>query len=185
MAEKCGLSHSSYGHYEQRIKRPFLPMEKAELFASVLSAYGIPRAEVLSLAGHAETADQDTPKDMLRVCVIGDDALSEVAFDPSYLRSVTPTSTCDLAVFTVNSDSMEPTFRKGDIVLVDKTRKNIGVDGVFAMVIGGSTHIKRVARSGEIGRVHVISDNKAYGEQTIPVSEIEVIGRVIWTGHAV
>ena len=51
MAAESDMSHSTYQHYEDRHKGPFLPMDKAMRFANALSPYGINEWEVLALAG--------------------------------------------------------------------------------------------------------------------------------------
>lgn len=52
MAQHLGMpGASSYAHYEERYKRPFLPVDLARRIATILSQHGVPEAKVLELAG--------------------------------------------------------------------------------------------------------------------------------------
>lgn len=52
MAEAAGYgeNHNGYRHYEVS-RRKWLPLDKAEQFARILEQHGIPREDVLALAG--------------------------------------------------------------------------------------------------------------------------------------
>ena len=85
-----------------------------------------------------------------------------------------------LSLITVTGDSMEPTLRDGDEILVDRTPRGLR-DGVHVVRLGDALHVKRVqqVRPGEI---KLISANEAYPPIEVPLAEVDVIGRVVWKG---
>ena len=79
-------------------------------------------------------------------------------------------------------DSMEPTFKDGDILLVDTTQRDPGIaGGIYVMRADGQLFIKRV-RLNIDKRLEISSDNPGF--KTVDVltgsHEVEFIGRVIW-----
>lgn len=83
-----------------------------------------------------------------------------------------------LSAIAVAGDSMEPTLRDGDEILVDR-RPRPWRDGVHVVRVGEALLVKRLdfGRPGVIG---LISDNPAYRPLELPREEGEVIGRVVW-----
>jgi len=88
-----------------------------------------------------------------------------------------------LTVIAVEGDSMEPTLHDGDEILVDRTPRPLRA-GIHVARIDGVLLVKRLEPAAA-GHVRVISDNTAYGRSECPLSEVEVIGRVVWKGGRV
>ena len=88
-----------------------------------------------------------------------------------------------LSAITVMGDSMEPTLRAGDEILVD-TRKAPLRDGIYVLRLGDVLHVKRL-QSGTPGRLHLLSQNMAYPPMEVAAEDVEVIGRVVWKGGRV
>jgi len=84
-----------------------------------------------------------------------------------------------LSVIEVEGDSMDPTLRDGDEILVDRTPRALRA-GIHVLRVDDVLLVKRVERAGE--RLRLISDNRAYPEVDRPAGEVEVIGRVVWKG---
>lgn len=111
-----------------------------------------------------------------------------IAFRVDWLRQVSRSSISDLAVLSVDGDSMEPTLRQGDSVLVDMgQRRPQQKDGIYVIRTDGGLQVKRVAANPVTGRITVISDNKELYPlfADLHPDEIAVIGRVIWLGRQV
>lgn len=90
------------------------------------------------------------------------------------------TSVKNLVLMDVEGDSMLPTFKAGDTVLVDKGQRRILPGDIYAMRMDNSLVVKRLNILPN-GRVRVISDNKElYPPETVYADEVHVIGRVIW-----
>lgn len=107
-------------------------------------------------------------------------------FPPGYLRRITSTHAGKLAILNVKGDSMSPTLNDGDIVMVDVTKRDLSFDGLFVLRDGGeSLLVKRIGRGARRGEVKVISDNRFYPATDRSVTDIEVVGRVIWIGARV
>lgn len=196
MAERVGKSPSGYLHYESpdRFKGDILPMREAEVFADALAERGIPRSEVMELAGlppgsHAdETEDDLVPIYNVQASagdgavVLYEDAVGKLAFPPGYLAYLTTTSPKNLRIISVKGDSMFPTLNDDDIVMVDVSKRDLSYDGIFVIRDNGDALlVKRIGRASQTGRVTIISDNRSvYPSVERSLSEIEVIGRVIW-----
>jgi phage repressor protein C with HTH and peptisase S24 domain len=83
-----------------------------------------------------------------------------------------------LSAIAVAGDSMDPTLRDGDEILVDRTPRPPR-DGIHVVRVDGALLVKRL-ETGRPGLVVLRSDNKAYDPIELPPAEIEVIGRVVW-----
>ena len=111
-----------------------------------------------------------------------------VAFSPSWLREhhITPGAA---RMLTAKGESMEPTIRNGDSLIVD-TSINMAVDSaIYVVVYGGLLLVKRLFLLFD-GGVVLSSDNKAvYGrDEEIPAAQLDqlhVAGRVMWFGRSV
>ena len=82
----------------------------------------------------------------------------------------------DLA-FWIHTDSLEPKYEKGAVVLVKQTYYD-QAGAIYAIDFDGQTLIKRVFR--EANGIRLVSLNKKYSDQIIPLDEEPgVIGKVI------
>lgn len=91
------------------------------------------------------------------------------------------------SVFLCHSygDSMAPTIRDGDLVMVDASRSQVKTqDEIWALVIAGCSMIKRL-RPLPNNKALVLSDNVAFPHQTYNTSDITVVGKVIWISRRV
>lgn len=89
-----------------------------------------------------------------------------------------------LKVVFAKGDSMEPTIKDNDSLLVNLSSTR-PVDGkIFVVRLGDQLYAKRIQKRWD-GGIELISDNKEYHAQVIPAAELEqlqVIGQVIWIG---
>ncbi|MCE2922526.1 MAG: hypothetical protein LW837_21625, partial [Roseomonas sp.] len=90
-----------------------------------------------------------------------------IAFREEWIRSVTRAPLEQLGVITVDGDSMEPTLRTGDTVLVDFGQNQPGdKDGIYVIRTGNGLQVKRLqVELGRPVRLSVLSDNPAYQPQ--------------------
>ncbi|WP_339718224.1 S24 family peptidase [uncultured Maritimibacter sp.] len=108
-----------------------------------------------------------------------------LAFPPDYIRRVTRASPSNLTIISVKGDSMEPTLKDDDIVMLDMSKTSLGYEGLFVIRVYDVLHVKRLSHSGP-GQVMVISDNREnYPPREYPMDEVEVVGKVIWKGGKV
>lgn len=118
----------------------------------------------------------------------GDGALNEheepigrLAFGRWWLRQV-GLAEQDLVAITARGDSMEPTISDADMLLIDTSQRDVGIEGVFVLVMNGWLVVKRVQRLPG-GSVRVLSDNRRYDPIDMDVADMAVTGRVVWVGH--
>jgi phage repressor protein C with HTH and peptisase S24 domain len=85
-----------------------------------------------------------------------------------------------LSAIAVAGDSMEPVLRDGDEILVDRTPRPLR-DGIHVVRLGEALHVKRV-QAGRPGQLTLISANPAYPPIEVGLSDVDVVGRVVWKG---
>lgn len=90
----------------------------------------------------------------------------------------------DFLLINVRGDSMEPDFRHGDQILIDKRDISPAQPGPFALWDGewGEYVVKNVERLPE-GRVRMFSSNRKYTPVEVVHDETKIIGRPVWFGR--
>jgi phage repressor protein C with HTH and peptisase S24 domain len=115
---------------------------------------------------------------------VSDDALM---FQEEWVRFELGARPQDLYLIRVAGDSMEPTLRSGDAILVDRRATRPDREGVYIMRMNNMLLVKRLqALPG--GRVRVTSDNPAFAPFDVAVPDLQgddiaIIGRVVWVGR--
>lgn len=112
----------------------------------------------------------------------GHKIIGEWLFPEEFLRSEIQTSVSKTLVMPVRGDSMEPTYRPGDRVLVDLTQRTLTEDTVYVISDGESPpQIKRLQRVmfSKPTRVEIISDNPANSRQIVELDQLKILGRVV------
>jgi phage repressor protein C with HTH and peptisase S24 domain len=134
----------------------------------------VPRLAVGAAAGHGAWNEDES-------------ARSHIAFDEGWLRRLCGARPAQLSFIEVRGDSMSPTLNDGDDILVDASDIGEPVrDGIYVLRREGSLLVKRLAISPASRLVTIKSDNPAYPEwRDCDVSDIDIIGRVVWTGRRV
>lgn len=125
---------------------------------------GIPRLPLGASAGPGAFADGEEPFGAFGVTA---GWLRENHFDPATLSAI-----------SVVGDSMEPTLRDGDEILVDRTPR-VWRDGIHVVRVDAALLVKRL-ETGRPGLLVLRSDNRLYDPIELPVSDVEIIGRVVW-----
>lgn len=113
--------------------------------------------------------------------VIEDFVESEpVRMDFGLLQSITRTPSDRLRLVKGIGDSMEPTLRPHDRIMVDINDRQLSrINGIYWIDYYGSHGIKRLRPAGQ-GRVMIISDNPAVENYEVGADELRIEGRVIW-----
>ena len=90
-----------------------------------------------------------------------------------------------MVAMTVAGDSMEPSIRDGDTVMVDKDKTAVLAGGIYAVGIDDTIMVKRLEKRP--GKLVLISDNRAYEPIFVePEAEnVRVLGRVVWLGRRI
>ncbi|MBT0669689.1 LexA family transcriptional regulator [Novosphingobium profundi] len=126
----------------------------------------VPRLSLGASAGPGAVDSQEVAFDSLR-------------FSARWLRAMGLRAD-RLAVIEVRGDSMEPTLRDGDEILVDRETRRLQ-DGICVVRLDDVVLVKRV-EMGRSGRVYLRSDNPAYRLIECAITDLSVIGRVVWKG---
>jgi len=109
-----------------------------------------------------------------------ENVVDHFALGKRWIYNVLHTTPNKLALITAVGDSMEPTIRSGDLVLVDRGIERIADDAIYVLEYAGQLKVKRVQRDIR-GHVVVRSDNPAYHEERLDAAEasqLTVVGRV-------
>jgi transcriptional regulator with XRE-family HTH domain len=113
--------------------------------------------------------------------------VDHLAFKSDWIRSKMHLNTADLVLITAMGDSMYPTIRDGDLLLLDKSKTLVADDAIYVLRFDGNLIAKRLQKLFD-GSIQIKSDNKVYDAQLVPVTkvpELAIIGRVMWIGGRV
>jgi len=90
----------------------------------------------------------------------------------------------DFLLINIRGDSMEPDFRHGDQILIDRRDKSPAQPGPFALWDGewGEYVLKNVERDHS-GRLRIFSSNPKYQHESLPADQTRIIGRPVWYGR--
>lgn len=124
----------------------------------------VPRLPLGASAGPGATPAEEQPVGAFR---FSSRWLRGQGFDPAMLSAI-----------LVTGDSMEPTLRDGDEILVDRSPRPLR-DGIHVVRVDDALLVKRVD-AGRPGVIALISDNPSYRSLELPPGEVQVIGRVVW-----
>lgn len=162
---------------DRRTLARFFGIEEAELGApeeispggqtlSALEWSDVPRLALGASAGPGAFAGEEQ-------------AIGAIRFSTRWLRDL-GLEPSRLSTIAVAGDSMEPTLRDGDEILVDRTPRPLR-DGVHVVRVDEALLVKRLD-TGRRGVIALISDNSAYRPMEVEAAQLQVIGRVVWKG---
>jgi phage repressor protein C with HTH and peptisase S24 domain len=103
------------------------------------------------------------------------ETVDTISLDKSFFR--TPINTSKVKGIQVDGDSMEPTLKDGDYVLIDETI-NFGTNGIYAIQYGGQILIKRLQFKMD-GTILILSDNDKYEKETFNPNENQLPFQVL------
>ncbi|MBF0184293.1 MAG: helix-turn-helix transcriptional regulator [Magnetococcales bacterium] len=120
--------------------------------------------------------------------------VDNLSFKVSWIEQVMGLDIRELALVHVTGDSMEPTLKEGDILLLDRRgftqssqQKVVRSDAIYVLLRGDELVAKRL-QFGFDGSLTVQSDNPAYASQSVAAEQmiqLPIIGRVVWVGRRV
>lgn len=180
--------------YIQQFIRRGTPRRLAEEDRRKLAAYF--RVPEERLGGRPAAATTATPAPLVAIPRIevgasaGPGGIAEIeeygspfGFDTRLLRDLGVRRTASLSIIKVTGDSMEPTLRAGDDILVDRAMSSPRWGAIHVLRLGDDLVVKRLVRAGREGCV-IRSDNPAYTDIRVddPAS-LGLIGRVLWCGR--
>jgi len=170
---------------DRRTLATFFGVEEGELgappVAALVAATGVNTPRI-----RAKTAEWvDIPRLALGASAgpgavaIDEDAGDRFRFRQRWLRTL-GLDPAQLSVIEVTGDSMDPTLRDGDEILVDRSQRPWR-DGIHVVRIDDVLLVKRLEQ-GAAGMIGVISDNPAYPRTLRAAADVMIVGRVVWKG---
>jgi phage repressor protein C with HTH and peptisase S24 domain len=160
---------------DRRTLARFLGIDEAELGAPEDISFprskagpwsDIPRLALGASAGPGSVSAEELPVGALRFATRW---LRGQGFEPAQLSAI-----------AVTGDSMEPTLRDGDEILVQRSAYPLR-DGIHVVRVEDALLVKRL-ETGRPGVFTLISDNPSYRPIELPRDKLAVIGRVVWKG---
>lgn len=114
-------------------------------------------------------------------------AHTRFGFDERWLGRLTRAKSASLSIIHVDGESMEPTLRDDDEVLVDASDHGARLrDGIYVLRIDDALVVKRVTMQPGGRLITISSDNASYPSWTdVDRATVHVVGRVIWFGRTV
>ncbi|MBY0322525.1 MAG: hypothetical protein K2X72_27650 [Reyranella sp.] len=111
----------------------------------------------------------------------GEEIEEFLAFKAEFLRhlGVNPQNA---HVLQIKGDSMYPTFRDYDVIIIDASLIEVREEGLYTIVYDDAVFAKRVQPLRD-GSLRIVSDNKAAGyvDEIVPASErhtLKIVGRI-------
>lgn len=120
--------------------------------------------------------------------------IDHLVFRQEWLRKI-DVKPSDAAMARVSGDSMAPAIQSGDLVMIDKTRRDVPVRKasrkpqqlpIFAFIQDHEARVKRLERFPREKLLILYSDNKDVAPEIIGesnVNSINILGQVVWSGH--
>lgn len=105
-----------------------------------------------------------------------------VRFSEAWLRAELRASPQDLYLIRVTGDSMEPTLRSGDAILVDRRHTTPNREAIYVIRCGDALLVRRIQVLTS-GGIRLVSENPLYGPEEIAPDQagsMQIVGRVVW-----
>lgn len=182
LANELNSSSVSVGRYEKEDSRLNLPLLRrlSEILdcsvADIIGddgektsgVVGIPEYDVRASAGGGFIVDDETLK-------------GKWPFSRHYLEELRLT-TASLVIIEIRGDSMEPSLRSGDRVMIDTRDRNPAQPGIFCLWDSDGTVIKRVERipTSDPVRLRLTSDNPLHSAYEVGAELVNIVGRIVW-----
>jgi phage repressor protein C with HTH and peptisase S24 domain len=110
------------------------------------------------------------------------DFVGRYAFHRSFIKRKQGTED-SMKIFEVAGDSMEPTLREGDLVMINENSVDIKTGSIYLVTISDELMIKRIENRGEM--LKLISDNQRYEPILVDMKAediyIKLHGRMVWS----
>lgn len=126
--------------------------------------------------------------------VLHEQPTDTLAFRADWIRQVIKAKPADLALIEVQGDSMDPTLKSGDTIMVRLLHSAHQLDdGIYVVSMDDNLLVKRLQMLPN-GRFRVTSDNEAYmpyevgnawlhSHKPADADGIGIVGRVVWSGR--
>jgi phage repressor protein C with HTH and peptisase S24 domain len=186
LARRAGLDATSFNPSKRfgpgEPPRPRWP--STESLTRILAATGLSLGEFAALAHDAVERPAAVP--LLGMAQAGQDGYFDDAGLPvgdGWEQTDLPRPKDSLLSLRIVGDSMDPLYREGDRIIVDREATDVRKgDRVVVRTTGGETLAKEIgALTAQV--VTLTSANPAYGPRTLARNEIVWMGRILWVSQ--
>ena len=120
--------------------------------------------------------------------IVAEEQTNLISFEPEWLNKEIGVNPKDVFLMLVEGDSMYPTLKCGAMIMVNRNLSGLS-DGIYVMRHDHNLLVKRLQMLPG-GIIKVISDNNMYepweiNKKLLNGIDIELIGRVVWSGQSV
>ncbi len=174
-ARNCGFSDTVLRQYLSGQSEPTRPALLAIARAAEVSLEWLATGQMSSKESAELLATQYVYKEPL-------------AFKSDWLQQEFPNSFENLLLTHVPDESMEPTLKAGDIVLVDTNDRDVETisHGIYLIKLNNRIFIKRLQYVAD-DTLRILSEHPAYEAFSILLSGkptlLSVMGRIVWFSH--
>lgn len=180
LSKALGVTTSTIRTWKGRKKIPANIWRKVDLLTQSVSLINetpdhinLPFYEISASAGNGTLVENE-------------ELVQNISFRAEWLRKDLGVNPNDVFIMLTKGDSMDPTIKEDALIMVDKnTQKHI--NGIYVLRFNGELLVKRLQFTMS-NTIKVISDNKAYDTEEINPeqltgTDLEIIGRVVWSGQ--
>jgi len=113
----------------------------------------------------------------------GSPEVSLLPFSLDFLRRYARGSTDMLFLAKGHGDSMEPTLRREDLLMIDTSQVTVTMqDEIWALTYAGAGMVKRLRRLPD-DMVRILSDNTTVPDYDVDAAEVHIVGKVVWVAR--
>lgn len=195
VATACGVSRNAVSNWESGENAPTL--DKIEPITEILDTdpVWLLRGKASAISAKQQTGPYATVQVTeyhTRLSAGGGSFISEENkkeiwnFSRHYLADELHLPLNKLAILEVNGDSMEPTLRSGDRVMINMADKRLSQAGLFVMFDFDGPSVKRLEliAGTKPQMINVISDNLTlHKPHPMLAADIQIVGRVVWVAR--
>ncbi len=182
LAEKIGIKPQALARYEKNKSKPSIDLAKKLTNLFNLNTNWLLTGEGEMLKSTKDIQDCSQDKNIIYIDKLSLQAgagagiynyevetIEKVPISLSLFK--TPQNPDHLKIIQVNGDSMEPTLKDGDYVIINTTQISAN-DGIYALLYDNAVIIKRVQFCLN-GNIKIISDNPKYDSFTFKKEELQ------------
>ena len=191
LAKQAGLDATSFNKSKRHGPDGKPRWPSTESISRILGATGATMSDFVSLVEHDDSKMRDST---LSIPVIGfaqagtsgyfdeegypeGDAWNEVRF-PDYNASNEDGN----YALEIQGDSMEPLYRKGDIIVISPRKRIRKGDRIVLKTLDGEVMAKELVRQNQ-NEIEVRSLNKSHENREFSAKDIAWMGRVVWVSQ--
>lgn len=167
--EKLGKVANVLGTSVEYLLNGTLPVSNSEVILRGETFSAVPFVNVVASMGGGAIVEEESE-------------VNAWLFPRAWICEGLATFPSHLRLIKVSGDSMEPTLRNNDTIMIDTSKSNPSRGGLYVLDDGYGLVAKRLDKiigSGQ-AMVRIISDNSQYPAYERMIDEIRIIGKIVW-----